>query len=288
MPLDYSKVMALPPIETRQQWTFRDTILYALGVGVASEVCTDHGELQYVYEAGLKTLPTMVVALAYPGFWLQRPEYGATWPMVLHGEQSIEIHRSPLPVEGGFYGVTTIDEIFDKGAQKGAILLSTRRIYSDVGEHVATTRQSSFLRGDGGFGGRSDGAPKPHALPDREPDYSIKAPTRIDQALLYRLSGDYNPVHADPEIAMQGGFDRPILHGLATYGVVGRALTKSLCDDIPERFRRMDARFASPVFPGETFEIDVWRETPGAASFRARVIERDIVVLNNGYLEFGD
>lgn len=288
MPLDFERVMALPPIETRQEITFRDTILYALGVGVGMESCADPGELQYVYEDGLKALPTMAVVLAYPGFWLQRPEYGVTWQKVLHGEQSIELHRAPLPIDGRVHGVMTIEEIFDKGADKGAIVLSTRRIYNNVGDHIATTRQSSFLRGDGGFGGKAGGGPKPHPLPERCPDFTLRAPTHICQALLYRLSGDYNPIHADPRIARQGGFDRPILHGLATYGVVGRALTKALCLDVPERFRRMDVRFSSPVYPGETFEIDVWREARGKAAFRVRASERDVVVLQNGYLEFGD
>jgi acyl dehydratase len=288
MPLDYNKIMGLPPIETLQDLTFRDTILYALGVGVGAEDPTDPAELQYVYEDGLKALPTMAVVSASPGFWLQRPEYGVTWQKVLHGEQSIEIHRSPLPVEGRLRGVTTIDEIYDKGADKGAIVLSSRRLFADSGELIATARQSSFLRGDGGFGGKSEGAPKPHPLPEGAPHLTVRATTQIGQALLYRLSGDYNPIHADPKVARQGGFERPILHGLASYGVVGRALTKALCDDAPERFRRMDVRFSSPVYPGETFEIDMWREGAGKAAFRVRVVERDVVVLQNGYLEYGD
>jgi acyl dehydratase len=288
MPLDYQKIMALPPIETVQELTFRDTILYALGVGVGASDPTDPAELQYVYEDGLKALPTLAVVMAFPGFWLQRPEYGVTWQKVLHGEQSIEIHRSPLPVEGLFRGVTQIDEIYDKGADKGAVVLSSRRLYTESGEHVATARQASFLRGDGGFGGKSEGAPKPHPLPDRAPDLTTRATTQVSQALLYRLSGDYNPIHADPKVAKQGGFERPILHGLASYGVVGRALTKAVCGDVPERVRRMDVRFSSPVYPGETFEIDIWREGPGQAAFRVRVVERDVVVLQNGYLEYGD
>lgn len=287
MPLDYNKIMALPPIETVQELTVRDTILYALGVGVGASDPTDPAELQYVYEDGLKALPTLAVVMAFPGFWLQRPEYGVTWQKVLHGEQSIEIHRSPLPVAGKFRGVTQIDQIYDKGADKGAVVLSSRRLYAESGEHVATARQASFLRGDGGFGGTSEGAPKPHPLPDRAPDLTARAPTQISQALLYRLSGDYNPIHADPKVAKQGGFERPILHGLASYGVVGRALTKALCDDAPERVRRIDVRFSSPVYPGETFEIDMWREEAGKAAFRVRVVERDVVVLQNGYLEYG-
>jgi acyl dehydratase len=288
MPFDYQKLMASPPLESVHDLTSRDTILYALGVGVAAKDATDPAELQYVYEEGLKALPTMAVVLAYPGFWLQQPQYGVNWRKVLHGEQSIEIHRAPLAPAGKFRGVTTMDEIYDKGADKGAVLFSSRRIYAQSGEHIATARQSTFLRGDGGFGGKADGAPKPHPLPDRAPDLNVRASTFLSQALLYRLSGDYNPIHADPKAARQGGFDRPILHGLATYGVVGRALVKAVCGDAPERFRRMDVRFSSPVYPGETFEIDIWREGAGKAAFRVRVAERDVVVLQNGYMEYGD
>lgn len=287
MPLDYDRLMALPPIETTHELTVKDTILYALGVGVGAEDPTDAGELQYVYEEGLKALPTMAVVLTYPGFWQKDPKYGMTWQKILHGEQSIELHK-PLSVSGRFRGVTTIDEFFDKGAEKGALMLASRRIYNEAGDHIATTRQVSFLRGDGGFGGKSDGAPKPHALPERTPDLSARVSSPKNQALLYRLSGDYNPLHVDPKVAKQGGFDRPILHGLGTYGAVGRALVKALCEDQPERLRRMDVRFSSPVYPGEVFEIDIWREAAGKASFRVRVAARDAVVLQNGYMEYGD
>ena len=288
MPLDYAKLIASPPIETTHELTHKDTILYALGVGVGAEDPLDPNELQYVYEEGLKALPTMAVVLTYPGFWQKLPQYGMTWQKILHGEQSIEIHKTPLPAVGKFNGVTTIDAIIDKGADKGAILLHSRKIYNETGDHIATARQSSFLRGDGGFGGNPDGAPKPHPLPERDPDFTVRATSQKNQALIYRLSGDYNPLHADPKVAKQGGFERPILHGLGTYGAVGRTLVKALCNDAPEKFKRMDVRFSSPVFPGETFEIDIWRDAPGKASFRARVAERNIVVLQNGYLEYGE
>lgn len=287
MPLDYARIMGLPPIETDHQFTSRDTILYALGLGVGATDSTDPGELQYVYEEGLRALPTLALVLGYPGFWQRRPEYGLAWRQALHGEQAVELHK-PLPVAGRIRGVTSIDEIYDKGADRGALLLSSRRIYTDSGEHVATTRQTTFLRGDGGFGGKPAGAPPPYLLPARAPDQRIRAASAINQALIYRLSGDYNPVHADPDVAAQAGFPRPILHGAATYGIVGRALTRALCDDRPERVRRMQARFSSPVFPGEAFEIDVWREGSGKAAFCVRVPDRDVVVLNNGCLEFGD
>jgi len=288
MALDYDYLMGLPPMETRHVFTIRDTILYALGVGAASEAPTDPSELQFVYEDGLKALPTMAVVLTYPGFWAKDPKYGLTWQKVLHGEQYVELHKT-LPVEGTLRGVTSFDEIYDKGADKGAVLYSRRKVYDEAsGDHIATVRQSTFLRGDGGFGGTSEGAPKPHPMPDRAPDITVRVPTRIDQALLYRLSGDYNPLHADPKVAKEAGFPAPILHGLATYGVAGRAVLKAVCDNQPERLRKLDVRFSSPVFPGETLDVDIWREGEGRAAYRARAVERNVVVLQNGLAEFGD
>ena len=279
MPLDYSYLMSLPPIETRHQFTERDTILYALGLGATG--------LRHVYEADLQALPTMAVVLAYPGFFAKDPRYGLTWQKVLHGEQSIEIHR-PLPTNGNFVGTTRIDEIYDKGADKGAIMLTSRVIRLE-GENdpLTTVRATIFLRGDGGFGGGGQGAPPaPHPVPsDRAPDIVSSLPTREDQALIYRLSGDYNPLHIDPKVARDVGFDRPILHGLCTYGVVGRALVDALCNGDGERLRRMDVRFSSPVYPGETIRTEIWRESEGRAAFRAIVEERGVVVINNGRLE---
>lgn len=287
MPLDYERLMGFPPIETVHDLTVKDTILYAIGLGAGAADPTDPGELQYVYEEGLKALPTLAVILAYPGFWAKNPKYGLTWQKVLHGEQSIELH-APLPVSGRFRGVTAFDEILDKGAEKGAVLYSSRRIYAEDGTHIATTRQSSFLRGDGGFGGASGPSPRAHPLPEREPDHIIPFASRLDQALIYRLSGDDNPLHIDPNVARSAGFPRPILHGLATFGMVGRALVRALCADEPERLRRLDVRFSSPAYPGEAFETDVWIEGPGRASFRVRVPARDVTVLQNGYMEYGD
>jgi len=282
MALDYDFLMGLEPMVTFQDVTARDTILYALGVGAGMDAPTDPGELKFVYESGLQALPTQAVVLAYPGFWARDPKYGLDWKRVLHGEQSIELH-GPLPVQGRLKGVTTFDAIYDKGADKGAVLYSRRRIYDEASaREIATVRQSSFLRGDGGFGGRSEGAPAPHPTPARPADFTLVARTRPDQALLYRLSGDSNPLHIDPAVAREGGFSAPILHGLATYGVVGRTLLKALAGNNPARMRRLDVRFSSPVYPGETLEIDVWRESERQAAFRARAPGRGLVVLKNG------
>jgi acyl dehydratase len=281
VPLDYDKLMAMPPLVTEHVISERDTILYALGVGAT--------ELRHVYEDGLQALPTMAVIVAYPGFFAKNPRYGLTWQLLLHGEQSIELHR-PLPVSGRFVGETTFEEIFDKGADKGAVMLTKRVIReAESGIALATARATMFLRGDGGFGQRAVGAPpKPHLLPEnRAPDAVVSLATRNDQAVLYRLSGDYNPLHIDPTVATAAGFARPILHGLCTYGIIGRALLAAVCGNEASRFRRMDVRFSSVVYPGETIRVEIWYEGAGCAGFRALAEERGTLVVSNGYLEFG-
>lgn len=287
MALDYDLLMSLPPIKTRHNMPKRDVILYALGVGVGAEVPTDQAELQYLLEDRLKALPTMAVVMAYPGFWARDPKYGLTWKQILAAEQSVEIH-TPLPASGDFDGHTIFDSIYDKGPDKGA-LIYTRRPITDLatGKLVATVRQAAFARGDGGFGGSSDGAPQPFAVPGRSADLRIEARTRIDQALIYRLSGDYNPLHADPVVAKEAGFPSPIFHGMGTFGVVGRALLKAVCHDEAERVRRLDVRYSSPVYPGDVLAIDIWRfGAEGRVAFEVSVPGRGVTVLKNGLMEF--
>ena len=279
MPFDPQALLDRPPIVTQHRIDAREVILYALGVGA--------DELPFVYEEGLKALPTMAVILTYPGFFWRDPALGVTWEKILHGETSAVLH-APLPVDGELIGTSRFDAVVDKGADKGAVVYQTREIVTAGGVHVATARNTSFLRGDGGCGSAGAGdPPSPHPVPDRAADIVVSLATRPDQALLYRLaSGDLNPLHVDPAVAMAAGFEAPILHGLATYGVAGRALLKALANNEPARIRRIDARFSSPVYPGETIETAIWREGDGTAAFRCRVIERDRVVLNNGYVEF--
>ena len=274
MALDPEKLLAMPPIVTRHSLTRRDTMLYALGVGAT--------ELDFVYEEKLQALPTMAVVLGYPGFFWMDPALGLDWRRILHGEQSTVLH-APLPIEGEIVGSTRIEAVFDKGADKGALALAVREIHDSAGNHLATSRAMSFLRGDGGFGGSSEGAPLPHAVPDRACDTVITLATAPTQALLYRLSGDFNPLHIDPKVAESAGFDAPILHGLATYGVIGRALLTARCGNDPVRLKRIEGRFSSPVYPGETIETAIWDEGPGQIAFRSRVVERDKIVFTNGY-----
>jgi acyl dehydratase len=175
----------------------------------------------------------------------------------------------------------------DKGPGKAAILYSRRDLYDHAsGELLCTMWSSGVCRREGGFGGPTGPTRAPHPLPDREPDLSCELPTLRQAALIYRLSGDYNPLHADPAVAAAAGFDRPILHGLCTYGVAGHAVLKTLCGYDASRLRRFDMRFSAPVYPGETIRTEIWEEGAGRASFRARVLERDVVVLNNGLAEY--
>jgi acyl dehydratase len=286
MAIDYQRLKSWPFADVEHSYRAKDTILYALGLGFGADP-VDQDQLRFVYEDRLKALPTMATVLAYPGQFAKHPESGIDWKRVVHGEQGVVIHK-PLPAAGTVVGRTVIEEIIDKGAGKGALLYSRRDVRDkETGDLLASLRSTSFLRGDGGFGGPSGPTRPVHALPERAPDLVCDIATLPQAALIYRLSGDYNPLHADPEIATVAGFPRPILHGLCTFGVAGHALLRMLCGYNPERLRRMEARFSAPVFPGETVRAEIWREGQGRAGFRCRVVARDAVVINNGLAEFG-
>ncbi len=271
--------------ETEHAYTEKDTILYALGLGCGADP-EEPGDLKFVYEKGLAALPTMAVVLAYPGNWLESKESTADSSKVLHGEQYLTLHR-PLPPSGIVVGVGRIVDLLDKGKEKGAVLYAERKLIDKAtGEPVATMVSAAMLRGDGGFGGKSGPQPPPHKLPATAPSKSVDIRTYPNSALIYRLSGDRNPLHADPKAAAAGGFKTPILHGLCTYGVAGRAIIKGCCGGDPARLKSLQVRFSSPVFPGETIRTEMWPD--GARiSFRARVVERDVVVLNNGLAMVG-
>jgi acyl dehydratase len=266
------------PVE--QSYTARDTILYALGLGYGAEP-TDPASLRHVYEDGLLAVPTMAVVLANPGPWTRDPRSGIDWVKSLHGEQGLVIHKS-LPREGRVVGHCRVAGIIDKGPGKGALLMQERTLFDAVsGDLLATRTTTSFLRGDGGCGAPPREQPKPPAIPERAPDIVHAIATRPEQALIYRLSGDLNPVHADPAIAAKAGFPRQILHGLCTYGIAGRAVVATACGGDPARLRELHVRFSAPVFPGETIRVELW-EHGAEWRLRASVAERDAVVLNNG------
>ncbi len=283
MGIDYDKLRNWRFADIPQTYTHRDTILYALGLGLGSAP-TDPDQLRFVYERNLAALPTMAVVLGYPGFWLKDAGTGVDWRRVLHGEQGVRLFK-PIPPAGKVIGRARVTNLVDKGREKGAYMFFERDVIDAAsGETLATLTQTAVLRGDGGFGGPNGPTPEPHPIPHSAPEASCDLPTLPQAALIYRLSGDDNPLHADPEVAKAAGFPRPILHGLCTFGVVGHALLKSCCGYDPARLSAMQARFSAPVFPGETIRTEIWREGD-IVSFRARVVERDLVVLNNGRAE---
>lgn len=280
MPIDRDTLLAWKFPDVVQSYDHRDTILYALGLGIGSDPL-DRTQLQFVYEDGLRALPSMGVTLGYPGFWLSDPKTGADWKKLLHGEQSIEIVK-PLPAKGTVIGRTRVTDVIDKGAGKGALVLTERELLDkESGELLCRMVSTSFLRGDGGFGGPSGPTKAPHPIPERAPDLEIVTPTLPQAALIYRLSGDYNPLHADPDVARAGGFDKPILHGLCTFGIASYAVLTGAADGDPDRLTSLAVRFSAPVMPGETIVTQIWRDG-ATVSFRAKVRERDIVVINNG------
>lgn len=282
MALDYKALLNFQIPEVLQTLTKRDTVLYALSVGLG-HVPTDESQLDFV-DAGrdLKALPSMAIVLGYPGFWLSGPKTGVNARMVVHGEQHIAIRRS-LPVEGEFIGRTKVTGLVDKGFGRGALLYSEKQLINVAnGELLATTRSTTFLRGDGGFGGPSGPIAPQVATPEGKPDIIVDLPTRPEQALYYRLNGDDNPLHADPKVASAAGFSRPILHGLCTFGVVCHALVRELGGYDPSRLKEMQVRFSAPVLPGDTIRTEIWRD----GRFRARVVESDQLVITNGLSVF--
>ena len=269
-----------------QSFTRRDTMLYALGLGFGSDPL-DPAQLDFVYEANLQAVPSICCVLAHPGFWAKRPELGIDWLKLLHGEQSFEIHN-PIPAEGTVRASYEIAAVADKGTEKGAILHLLKTLDdTNSGARLATVRSVLFLRGDGGCGSFGNVPAEATALPERSPSLTRDIATLPQSALIYRLSGDYNPIHADPDAATRAGFDRPILHGLCTLGVATRAALATLAYGRPERLVSLSARFSRPVFPGETIRTE-FVAANDKIRFRSRVIERDVVVLDRGTVVLRD
>ena len=282
MPISYPDILDITSEPKTASWTDRDSMLYALGIGMGQDPLNED-ELKFVYESGLKAVPTMATCMAWGG----GPSPGAmgiNYMLVVHGEQKVELHK-PLPTEAEIATDGRVLGVYDKGPGKGAVIVvETTMTDSRNGDKLATLTSSIFARGDGGFGGPSEGAPEPHQVPDRAPDVSLDFPTKPDQALVYRLSGDRNPLHSDPAIAKMAGFPRPILHGLCTYGVTCRAVLQAFCDFDPAKIKSHAIRFSAPVFPGETITVDLWKDGD-VVSFEARVKERGLTVAKNGKTE---
>jgi acyl dehydratase len=283
--IDYDKTRAWRSADVRNSYTSKDTILYALGLGIGADPL-DAKQLRFTYEKDLVALPTMAAVLASPGPWMrERTELGIDFFKLVHGEQGVTMH-APMPAAGTLIGRSRVTRIVDKGEGKGAVMHVEKELTDETsGQLIASAEQVLFLRGDGGFSKGSGGdapAPAPAAMPGGAPDLTIELPTRPDAALLYRLSGDLNPLHVDPAFAAKAGFPKPILHGLATYGMACAAVVQQFCDADPARLTSIRARLSSPVFPGETLSMDFWRAGAGEVAFRARVPARYVVVLTNG------
>lgn len=250
-------------------WTWKDVILYALGVGAKPE-----SDLDYVYEnKGPKVLPTFGVVLGGTGGnALSNIEMDLT--MLLHGEQGITLHRE-IPAEGRVQMTGRVSEVWDKG--KAAVLVLEGRATDDKGP-LYTTRMTLFIRGAGGFGGeRGPSTAGVNVPPDRAPDYVAEEVTRPEQGAVYRLSGDYNPIHIDPDFAKMGGFEKPFMHGLCTYGFIGRAILRTLCGGDPGRFVSFDGRFADQVFYGDTIVTKIWRTGAGEAIVQGETQKGNVV-----------
>jgi acyl dehydratase len=270
----------------RRTWESKDCLLYALGVGAGMD--DPSRELEFTTENTSDTqqrvLPTIGVVLAPPGGGGVLGSIGSFNPaMLVHGEQGIAVHRD-IPVQGELEAVAEVVAVYDKG--KGAVIvMEAKSKLVGTDEPLFDIRSSMFIRGEGGWGGDRGPSGPQNVPPERAPDEEISYRTRSDQALLYRLNGDRNPLHSDPSFAAMGGFDRPILHGLCTYGFTGRALLHGLCGGDPARFRSMDGRFSSPVLPGEKLTVRMWRTGDGEAVFQTQG-EDGRVVLDAGLCRF--
>ena len=278
MPIDYATAMAFRDTGSLSRYNEQDAAFYALSIGMGADPL-DERELDYVLEArGPTVVPTMAAVLTRS---FSR-ELGLDYTKLLHGEQRVTLHR-PLPPTAELTTDTHVAGILDKGPDKGAIVLfeSVARI---VGEDAPlfTVGRTIFARGDGGCGGPSGPSPERYVVPERVPDLQHAIATRPDQALLYRLNGDLNPLHADPAAAKRAGFPRPILHGLCSFAIAARSVMASVCEGDGSRIASFGARFTAPVFPGETIATDIWIESPDV-SFRSRVAERDVVVIDGGH-----
>ncbi|KWV48519.1 3-alpha,7-alpha,12-alpha-trihydroxy-5-beta-cholest-24-enoyl-CoA hydratase [Bradyrhizobium macuxiense] len=282
--LAYDRLMTMEFQDKVQAYGTKDTILYAASVGLGADPL-DRDQLKFVYEKNLCALPSMVHVLGMDGGWLSDPENGINLKLMLHGESGLRIYR-PLPAAGSVTSRLKMLDIVDKGADKGALLLFKREVRETKShEPIADVTGTFFLRGNGGFGGVSKSPPAPQAIPERPADASCEIKTSPQAALLYRLNGDSNPLHADPDIAVAAGFPRPILHGSCAYAVACHAVIKMACSYEPVRLRRFDLRFSAPVFPGETIRTEMWAEDNGLFAFRCLAVERCVVILNNGVAE---
>lgn len=283
MAIDYDHLMGIEIPEVRQSYTYRDTLLYALSLGLGSDPLNER-HLPYVYEQNQQCLPSFGTTLGHPGFWLKQMDTGVDWVKLVHAQQELIIHQT-LPVAADIIGEQEVVDVIDRGEGRGAMIIWQRRIIdANSGDKLCTINQYMLARGDGGFGGPERAMAKAPSIPEREPDASMTYPTTEQMALLYRLNGDWNPLHADPAVATNAGFEKPILHGLATWGVAATAVLDKICDFDASQIKSIFGRFTAPVYPGETFRVDMWQDGKKVA-VKVTAVERDVVALNNGLID---
>jgi len=279
-PLDTEKLLSYRIPQTQDDYDPRDVIIYALGVGagLASEI----DETSLVFERNLQVLPTIALVLGTPGFWAMDPGSGLDWLSILHGEQRLKIH-TPLESAGTLIGTTRVTDLADKGPGNPALIQAKKEVRTLSGVLVAETSEIWFVQGAGGFGGERSLPAEPHSqIPGRDPDFALSLPTSLAQAAIYRLSGDRNPLHIDPETAASVGFERPILHGLCTMGIVGRAIMHAACRGVASALHEMNVRFTAPVYPGDTISTHIWQDGD-TLLFRAYRNGFEQCVIDNGF-----
>ena len=280
MPINYDEIMSMTSENVEISYSDKDSILYSLGVGLGNDPM-NMAELKYVYENSQVALPSMATNFQYHSPLLLKANIN--FILVVHGEQKLSF-SNPLPVSGDFISNAKVIGCYDKGAGKGAIIdvettINLKKDNTEICKLVSTT----FARGDGGFGGPE--SPKSEIFkPEGDPDFVHEIKTKPDQALIFRLSGDYNPLHSDPNFAKTAGFEKPILHGMCTYGIACRSVVESVCEGDAKRLKKFDCRFSSPVYPGETIVTEMWKNG-SKVYYQSKVKERDKIVIKNGVSE---
>ena len=280
MPINYDEIMSMTSENVEISYSDKDSILYSLGVGLGNDPM-NMAELKYVYENSQVALPSMATNFQYHSPLLLKANIN--FILVVHGEQKLSF-TNPLPVSGDFISNAKVIGCYDKGAGKGAIIdvettINLKKDNTEICKLVSTT----FARGDGGFGGPE--SPKSEIFKiEGDPDFVHEIKTKPNQALIFRLSGDYNPLHSDPNFAKTAGFEKPILHGMCTYGIACRSVVESVCEGDAKRLKKFDCRFSSPVYPGETIVTEMWKNG-SKVYYQSKVKERDKIVIKNGVSE---
>ena len=285
--IDADRLLAWQFPEIACRYTLEDSMLYALSTGVGANP-TDANQLRFVDDTRPEptlALPTMAVVLGFPGSWMDNPETGIDFARIMHGEEELIMHR-PLAAQGNLVARHRVTEVIDKGPGRGALVTYDKELFDESdGELVATVRHTTFARGNGGFSGVAPAASTPAKQPNTPVTRAAERVREVasvpQQALLYRLCADRNPLHSNPEVAREAGFDRPILHGLCSFGMAGFAIVADWCDYDPARLASLSMRFSAPLYPGETLVIESYRESD-EIHFQARLKERDAIVLTKG------